>query len=152
MSTAILTYNDALFRAQCPAYASTAQFPEIQLQAFWNAATYYLSNVANYGSLQGDARQYALNLMMAHLLYISQLVASGQTPYVLGAANIDKVQITNVLVPLKNQWNWWMQISAYGQELHALLQMKAVGGMYIGGTPILSSFRGYGRSGFAIPN
>ena len=149
---ALLTYNDALFRAQCPMYASTAQYPEPTLQAFWNSATYYMSNVGNFGSLQGDARQYGLNLMLAHLVYISGLIAQGQVPYVLGASTIDKVSITAVPPPLKNQWGWWMQVSPYGQELWALLQANSVGGFYVGGSPTLSAFRGYPYSGFAYYN
>jgi len=148
----ILTYNDALFRQQCPAYASTADYPEATLQAFWNSAISYMSDVGNFGDLQGDARQYGLNLMTAHLVYIAGLIAQGQVPYVLGAANVDKVQITAVPPPLKNQWGWWLSVSPYGQLLWSLLQVNSVGGFYIGGSPVLSSFRGYGRSGYAIPN
>jgi len=146
---ALLIFDVAAFRLQCPAYASTAQYPDAILQAFWNAAVYYISPVGNFGSLQGPARQYALNLLVAHLAYISDLVASGQVPYVLAASTIDKVQVTTVQVPIKNQWQWWMLISAYGQQLWALLQARSVGGFYIGGSPVLTSFRGYGYSGYA---
>ena len=149
---ALLTYNDAAFRAQCPAYASPSQFPEPTLQAFWTGATYYVSNVGNFGSLQGAARQYALNLMTAHLVYISQLVAQGQVPYVLAASTIDKVQVTAVQVPIKNQWQWWMLVSPYGQQLWAQLQTQSVGGFYIGGSPTITAFRGYGNSGYAYYN
>jgi hypothetical protein len=148
----ILTYDDALFRQQIPAYASTAEYPEATLQAFWDSATCYMSDVGNFGVLQGSCRQNGLNLMTAHLVYISNLIARGQVPYVLGAATIDKVQITAVPPPLKNQWGWWMSVSPYGQQLWAMLQVNSVGGFYIGGSPVLSSFRGYGRSGYAIPN
>jgi hypothetical protein len=148
----ILTYNDALFRQQCPAYKNTAQFPEATLQAFWDSATCYMSDIGNYGSLQGSCRQYGLNLMTAHLVYISQLTASGTVPYVLGAATVDKVQVTAVPPPLKTQWGWWLSVSPYGQSLWALLQANSVGGFYIGGSPILPSFRGYGRSGYALLN
>jgi hypothetical protein len=148
----ILIFDVTIFRAQCPAYANPAEFPDIMLQAFWDAATYYVSDIGNFGSLQGDARRYALNLMTAHLLYISQLTAQGQVPYVLSASTIDKVQVSTVQVPLKNQWGWWMMISPYGQELWALLQVRSVGGFYIGGTPTKSAFRGYGCSGYGISN
>jgi hypothetical protein len=149
----IILFDYDAFIAQCPAYNNPAQFPEATLQSFWDGATYYMSDVGNFGSLQGNARQYGLNLMTAHLVYISQLIAQGQVPYVLGASTIDKVQVTTVQVPLKNQWQWWLSISGYGQQLWALLQVSSVGGFYIGGSPILSSFRGYGGySGYAIPN
>jgi len=141
---AILTYDDALFRAQCPAYSSFHRYPMATLQAFWTTATYYMSDVGNFGPLRCDARQAGLNLMTAHLVYISGLIAEGQVPYVMTAATIDKVQVTTVPPPLKNQWQWWMQVSPYGQQLWALLQVNSAGGYYIGGTPTLAAFRGYG--------
>jgi hypothetical protein len=112
-TTAILTFDVVAFRLQIPAYSDPVEFPDATLQSFWDAATYYMSNVGNFGSLQGDARQY-------------------------------------VQVPLKNQWGWWMQISGYGQQLWALLQVKSVGGFYIGGTPTMSAFRGNRYSGDTV--
>lgn len=149
---AILTYDDALFRQQIPAYSSLVKYPEATLQTWWDTATCYISDVGNFGSLQGICRQKAINLMMAHLIYISNLTAAGTVPYVLNTATVDKVNVSTVPPPLKNQWGWWMSISPYGQQLWALLQVNSAGGFYIGGSPILTSFRGYGFSGFAIPN
>lgn len=149
---AILTFDETLFRAQCPAFANTTQYPTVYLQMLWDTATCYVSDVGNFGSLQGSCRQYALNLMVAHLAYQGDLTVEGTTPYVLGAATIDKVQITAVPPPLKNQWGWWLSTSVYGQQLWALLQVKSAGGIYVGGSPVLSSFRGYGDSGYAVPN
>lgn len=149
---AILTFDETLFRAQCPAFANTTRYPEVYLQMLWDAAICYISDVANYGSLQGSCRQYALNLLTAHLAYQGDLTVAGTTPYVLGSATIDKVQVSTVPPPLKNQWGWWLSSSVYGQQLWALLQVRSVGGWYIGGSPVLTSFRGYGTSGYAIPN
>jgi hypothetical protein len=149
---AILTFDATLFRQQCPAYADPTKYPDPVLQIYWDTAICYMSNVGNYGSLQGSSRQYGLNLLTAHLLYIAGLVAKNTVPYVLGAATIDKVQITAIPPPLKNQWGWWLSQSAYGQQLWALLQVNSVGGFYIGGSPILTSFRGYGYSGYAYFN
>ena len=138
---AILTYNDALFRQQIPEYADLIEYPPSVLQGWWNIAINYVSDVGNFGSLNGSSRQYAIDLMMAHLIYISILTAGGTVPYVLSASSIDKISITAVPPPLKNQWGWWMSISPYGQQLWALLQMKSVGGYYIGGFPNLCAFR-----------
>jgi hypothetical protein len=138
---AILTYNDALFRQQIPEYSDLVEYPMSVLQNWWNIAINYVSDVGNFGSLNGTSRQYAINLMMAHLIYISNLTEGGTVPYVLSASSIDKVSITAVPPPLKNQWGWWMSISSYGQQLWALLQMKSVGGFYIGGFPNLAAFR-----------
>jgi hypothetical protein len=55
-------------------------------------------------------------------------------------ANIDKVNVSLTPPPLKNQWQWWLSISPWGQQLWALLQVNSVGGHYIGGSPVLSGF------------
>ncbi len=141
---ALLTYNDELFRQQVPAYSSFTQYPETVLQMWWDFAINYISNVGNFGTLQGSARQYAINWMMAHLITRANQTAVGQTPFVLSASSIDKVSITAVPPPLKNQWQQWMQTTVYGQNLWALLQTTSVGGYYIGGYPTLGSFRPYG--------
>ena len=143
INPAILTYNDTLFRQQIPAYSNAQMYPEAILQMWWNTAIFYISDVGNYGMLQGDARQYAIDLMMAHLIYIAGLTAAGQVPYLMNTATIDKVSVGLTAPPLKNQWQWWLSISPYGQMLLALLQVNSVGGNYIGGSPVLASF---GRS------
>lgn len=145
---AILTYDDALFRAQVPAFASLKLYPETVLQMFWDFAINYISDVGNFGTLQGPARQYAINFMMAHLIAQGNQTAVGQTPFVLSASTIDKVTVTAVPPPLKNQWQQWMQTTVYGQSLWALLQVTSVGGFYIGGYPTLAAFRPYGNVGF----
>lgn len=146
MTAAILTLDYALFQQQIPAYASYAQ-PTVQL--WWDAATNYMSDVGNCGSLQGDARQYALNLLTAHLIYQSVQIAANQVPGIMTNATIDKVTVGLVPSPLPNQWQWWLGTSPYGQQLLALLQSKSTGGFYIGGSPVLAGFNWatFGRGG-----
>ncbi len=143
---ALLMYNDELFRLQVPAFSSLTQYPETVLQMWWDFAINYVSNVGNFGRLQGSARQYAINWMMAHLIAQGNQTAAGQTPFVLSASTIDKVTITAVPPPLKNQWQQWMQTTVYGQSLWALLQVSSVGGYYIGGYPTIAAFRPYGAA------
>ena len=54
---ALLTFDPVAFRLQCPAYNNIVKYPNATLQSFWDAATYYMSNVGNFGSLQGNAEQ-----------------------------------------------------------------------------------------------
>jgi hypothetical protein len=149
MST--IEFDPVIFRQQVPAYSNPVDYPDATLQAFWDAAVYYVSN-ENYGCLQGDRRRYALNLMTAHLVYISDMATSGQVPYVLSASTIDKVQVSTVQVPLKNQWGWWLSTSPYGSQLWALLQVNSVGGFYAGGIPVLPAYRGRRGYGYAVKN
>lgn len=143
-----LTFNYALFIQQVPAYANAVMYPQTLMQNYWNIAINYMSNTGNCGSLQGDARQYALNLLVAHLTYLSGLIAAGQVPGLVQNATIDKVAVGLTPPPLKNQFQWWLSLTPYGQSLLALLQLNSVGGFYIGGTAPRAGFSGaygYGR-------
>lgn len=142
-----LTFDYASFIAQIPAYSNPIKYTEAALQQFWNNATGYISTVANYGSLRCQKRQYAINLMTAHLVYLSDLLASGETPYVLTNATIDKITVGVQPPPIKDQFQWWLQTSPYGQAVYALLYANSVGGFYMGGGGALAAF-GYQGGNF----
>ena len=145
MNPVILTFDYALFISQCPQYSNGTTYPQALLQTYWDIAINYVSNVGNYGALQGAARQYGLNLMVAHLAYLAGLIAIGQVPGLMQNATIDKVTVGLTPPPLKNQFQWWLSLTPYGQQLLALLQINSVGGFYIGGSPVLANF-GYGNA------
>lgn len=149
ITTPIIPFDYATFIAQIPAYSNATDYPEATIQAYWDTAVFYVSDQNYCGSVQSDKRQYAINLMVAHLIYIAGLVAAGQVPGLMQAATIDKVAVTLTPPPLKNQWQWWMSLSPYGQQLYALLQVNSVGGYYVGGAPVLAGFYGapYPRGG-----
>lgn len=144
-----LTFDYDVFIAQVPAYSNITDYPEATLQAYWDTAIFYISDIVNCGSVTCEKRQYAINLMVAHLVYIAGLVATGQVPGLVQDATIDKVHVALTPPPLRNQWQWWLSLSPYGQQLYALLQVNSVGGYYIGGSPVLAGFRFglYGRWG-----
>ena len=141
-----INYNDTAFRTLFPAYASMTNFPQSTLQAYWNNATNYVSNVNGgcfTGGLSLNQQTQALNLMTAHLAYIAGLIQQGQVPGVMTAASIDKISITLEPPLLKNQWQYWLQSTPYGQQLIALLQVVGVGGFYVSsGLPGRAGFRG----------
>lgn len=146
-SPAILTFDYDQFIALFPAYANPIQYPQSLLQQYWNSATNYVSNIGNFGAVQGDKRQYAINLMTAHLVYISGLIAKNQVPGLVQEATIDKVHVSLTPPPLKNQWQWWLSVSPYGQQFLALMQANTAGGFYISsGSAPLSGFRSVGFS------
>lgn len=140
----ILVFDVALFREQFPAFANATTFPTPQLQMYWDMATCYISDNADYGWLQGTCRQLALNFMTAHLTALSVIIAGGQVPGLMQNATIDKVSVSLTPPPIPNQWQWWLNLTPYGQQLLALLEARSVGGDYIGGLPELSSFRKVG--------
>jgi len=141
----LLTFDYANFVANptFAAYTNATLYPEATLQLYWDNAINYVSNVTTAGQLTEEGRRLAINLMVAHLVYISGLAASGQVPSLMQNATIDKVQIALTPPPLKNQWQWWLSVSPYGQQLFALLQANSVGGRYIG-------LNGTGLAGFGF--
>jgi hypothetical protein len=136
-----LTFNYQEFIAIFPAYSNATLYPAVTLQQYWNSAIFYVSPTANFGDVHGCARQYAINLMTAHLAYLAGLIAAGTVPYLMQDATIDKVHVGLTPPPLKNQFQWWLSASPYGQQLLALLQVNSVGGHYIGGSAVLRGFR-----------
>jgi hypothetical protein len=137
----ILTFNYAAFIAQIPQYSDSGTYPESLLQAYWNGAINYVSPIANFGAIQGTQRQYALNLMTAHLIFYANQIAAQQVPALMQNATIDKVSIGVTPPPLPNQWQWFLDISPYGQQLLAMLQVNSVGGFYVAGP--YGGIRGY---------
>lgn len=138
-----INYNDAAFRALFPVYANATTYPESTIQGYWNSAILYISNQYSgwpFGFTLAQQTQ-AINLMTAHLLYLSTLIAAGGTPTLVTGATVDKVNVSLEPPPLKNQWQWWLSTSPYGAQLLALLQVIGVGGFYISSAPP-------GRAGF----
>lgn len=144
MTAVILTFDYALFIVQFPIYSNPSVYPEALLQTYWDIAIDYVSDVGNYGSLQGMKRQYALNLMVAHITYLNGLIAAGQVPGLMQNATIDKVTVGLTPPPVKNQFQWWLSLTPYGQALLALLQLNSVGGFYVGGSGTIAAM-GSGR-------
>jgi hypothetical protein len=140
-----LTFDVAIFRQQFPAFANATVFPDAQLQMYWDMATCYVSAKQGYWcscSMDDCACQrLALDLMTAHLVALSVLIAAGQTPGLLQNATIDKITVGLTPPPLPNQWQWWLDQTPYGQQLLALLQAQSVAGFYIGGLPEMTAFR-----------
>ena len=141
----IILFDYDYFINQFPAFGNPVLFPPATLQLYWYNATHYVSKIGNFGSLQCESRKYALNLMLAHLTQITVIIADGQVPGIIDGATIDKLNVSLMDPPVKNEWQWWLCTTAYGQSLLALLQTRSTGGFFTGGSPVLSGFRqGFG--------
>ena len=139
----VIIFDPAAFRVQFPAFANITTFPDITLQAYFDAGTCYVSD-QNYGRLTDACRVLALNLMTAHLTALSVIIAAGQTPALVQSSGIDKINVSLTPPPLKNQWQWWLSTTPYGAQLFALLTVRAAGGFYYGGLPERSAIRKVG--------
>lgn len=156
MNPAILTFDYISYinNPQFVLYSDPVSYPEIKLQAYWDNASNYISVVGNFGSIQGCQREYAIQLMMSHLIYLTNLAntgngfgtgsggAPGTMPFQMQSAAIDKVSVSVTPPPNPNQFQWWLGLSPFGQQLLAMLQIQSVGGNYIGGSYVRAGFMG----------
>ncbi len=135
-----ITLDIASFRSAFPAFSSDATYPDATITLYWNMGTCYISD-NDYGRLNGNCRELALQMMAAHLISLNNIISDGSTPGQLTASTIDKVSVTLQPPPNKNQWSWWLNNTPYGAQLEALLATASVGGFYVGGRPERRGFR-----------
>lgn len=135
------TYDDAMFRAQFPAFASTTEYPEALLSGYFTMATCYV-DANDYCRLSGDCLQLALNLLTAHLVAANAASpADGGGVGIVSASSIDKVSVTFQIPAGSGPFVAWLNKTGFGQQLAALLRVKSSGGAYIGGWPERAAFR-----------
>jgi hypothetical protein len=72
------------------------------------------------------------------------MLASGTNPAVITSATVGEVTIGIEPPPIKNQFTYWLSSTPYGMQLLALLNVKGVGGISVGGLPEKSAFRRVG--------
>ena len=136
------SYNDAQFRSQFPVFANSTTYPEATLSQYFDTAGLYVANT-KYGFLaQAGATLTCLYLLTAHLAQISAQIANGQTPSVISGAGIDKISVSLEPPPVESQFRWWLNTTAYGANLLAMLEAQAIGGFYSPGS--------LGRGGFSF--
>ena len=146
---AVISFNVELFRKRFSEFSDERIFDDEVLTTSWDMAACYIST-DDYGCLHGACREQAVQLMTAHIQKLMLNAASGQSTTMVTSATIDKVSVSTTPPPVKSQLEWWLNTTPYGAQLWALLSMKSVGGMYLGGSPTLAGFRGpaggfYGR-------
>lgn len=134
---ATIEFDPTAFKVAYPAFVS---IPDATLQIYWNTATIYFTNQIG-PCTDIPTRTLYLNLMTAHLAALSQMVAAGQVPGYITNSTIDKISVTIQAPPAQNQWQWWLNLTPYGQQLLALLQLASVGGFSYGGLPEGQAFR-----------
>ena len=131
------------FRAAIDAFADEATYPDSLITTLWAQATCYVSD-STYGRLSVACRTLAIQYATAHLLYLRDLNNSGAPVGQITGASEDGVSVTLTPPTSRNQWQYWWNISPYGQALIALLGKAYVGGIYVGGSRERQGFRKYG--------
>jgi hypothetical protein len=135
-----IVFDVSEFRTEFPVFASAATYPDADLSGTFTTATYYISDT-DYGRLNGDKRKYALYLMTAHLVALSDLIKAGESPASVVSATIGSVSVSVKPAPDGPQWQWWLNQTPYGQQLSALIATRAAFGFYVGGRRERSAFR-----------
>lgn len=138
---ALIPFNVTDFRALFPAFSNTTTYTDQFLTAYWNLATAYITSNTNCSGMNLNQQTQALNLMTAHLVYVSTLAQAGENPAIEISATIDKISVSNMPPPAPNQWQYWLQTSPYGAQLLALLQIAAAGGRFYNPGRVFTAFR-----------
>ena len=140
---AMIPLSVASFRTMFPEFVNATTYPDVMIEMNWSISTSYVS-ADDYGWLAGDARSNALYFLTAHMTKLGAMIANGQNPALVSSSSIDKVSISTTPPPVTNQFHWWLSLTSYGATLLALLQVNAIGGFIVGGTPERSAFRKVG--------
>lgn len=143
-------YDDTAFRALFPEFSDTTKYSSVLLSAYWDVANEFVTqDSAPWAVLSGSNVDFILNLLTAHFLTLglqNQTAANkGKVGQAQGgfvsSASIGEVSVTKVAPPTTDMFDWWLAQSPYGQQLLAFLEIKAVGGLSVGGMPERQGFR-----------
>ena len=146
MTTSVVVFDATVFRYQIPEYADPTKYPDVLIESFWDTAV-FMSTDEDYGMVAGLSRQFALNLLAAHLIAINNNIASSnggsQGGFVKGST-IDKISVEKLAPPASDMSEWWFAQTPRGQQLLVMLEIASVGGIGVGGLPESSAFRKVG--------
>ena len=124
-------FDEAGFRLRFPAFASEVTYPAAMLLRHFAMAKLHVQG----GKTLAPVLAQVWELMTAHLAHLEQALVTGNTAGLVASASIDKVAVTLTPPPVKNQFDYWLNLTPYGQQLLFLLRQKAAGGFMVGGTP-----------------
>lgn len=124
----------AEFRSAFPAFADPAVLADEVISRHFAAACDYISPRPGK-RLHGTSRIRALYLMTAHLMTLEQGLMAGNPGGLVAGATVDKVSVSLTPPPVKSQYQHWLCLTPYGQQLLALLKSRTAGGLYVGGLP-----------------
>lgn len=104
------------------------------LNVQFKIAQHYITNFS-------EDNQYKAMLMIAHLLYIKELLDSGDQSVIVTSASESDVVVALAQPPRSSNFLYWLNVSSFGLQLLSLLEIEGMGGLFIGGSPELSTFR-----------
>lgn len=146
---AAITLDIAAFRLGFPQFADPVAYPDPYIQLKFDLATGFISPWPSACGLPEATLRSCLYLMTAHLLYLDTVMKAGGsysgTAGIVQGSKVGDVQVTLAVPPYgTSEWRYWLNLSPYGQQLLALLEIQAAGGFYVGGLPERAAFRRVG--------
>lgn len=135
----MIDLNIQTFRVNFSLYADEVQYTDALLLAQYDIGKCYIAD--NDCTMAENCRTYALQSMLAHLLYIRDQVNSGNNVGVITQASEGDVSVSLAQPNVDDEWHHWFNSSPFGRELVALLGVQSVGGFYAGGNPERKAFR-----------
>jgi hypothetical protein len=139
------TFDPASFRLTFPAFADDTLYPDAMLFGYFDIAGCYIEPFDNPNGLSGNCLQVVLNLMTAHLVIVFSIANSGENQTgIVTTSTIDRVSVTQQIPQTRGAWQFFLARTAYGQQVWALLSVRAVGGFLVGGSCERQAVRGAG--------
>lgn len=135
----IIDLNIAAFRINFPAYASESDYPDSRLNAQYAIGKCYIAD--NDCTLPAECREYALQLMLAHLLNIQDKITSGVPTNIVVSGSEGSVSVSLAEPPNSDTWTYWFSTTPYGLQLIAMLDAQSAGGFFVGGSEERRGFR-----------
>lgn len=140
-------YDDDKFRQFFQEFKDAVKYPQALIEGYWAQANCIFDDEGNPLFKACDAWLVVANLT-AHMMAIAMKAAKGRQVGFKSSSTIDKVSISMLPPPVKDQFSWWLSSTPYGAMLAALLEAASVGGFFFGGINERGSFR-KGGGGFA---
>lgn len=126
----------AEFRQRFPAFSNTTKYTDAFLLSCLETAKLYISPEKNC-LVKDEQLKQLIYLMTAHLAEINYSLMNGKSSSIGGgqisSAHIDDVSVTKAIPNNKTELDYWLNTTAYGMQLLAVLSMLSGIGFYIGG-------------------
>ena len=139
-----VTFDVASFRTLFPEFANSAAYPDDRLQSCFDQASCFIRTVPTR-CLSEQCLTLALNLMTAHLCAVADNARQGKPAALITSSSVGSVSVGATAPPFgSSQWAWWLNTTAYGPQLQALLGGLANAGFYFGSRCERQGFRKIG--------
>lgn len=129
----------AAFRAEYPEFVNETAYPDSVLETQYEIGKCYIKD--NDCTLPEKCRGHALNLMLAHLLYIKGIISSGNMARIVTSATEGAVSVSLAEPPNANNFEYWLNSTPYGPQILSLLSIASAGGFYVGASLDRAAFR-----------